>query len=326
MHKMLQIMPLLFAVFACGGGNVMTSPKEPSLDCSKLQATPSSANVPRGGSVSVSYASNCQSVVATSDHSDVFPNQTLPANGSFTISNATVNLTITLVGKGSSAVNTISTQVAVTVQQPAPVLHITSAADSVVLNHSVKLTVNTQNVQWCTYSTNWKKTGKEFPETIAPSWSGGCSPSFNPGSTLPDSTLHRKVTLKVCGTGYDGSTTVCDSVTVRLVIPKLVADSISPTSQALGTFVNQFFYGHDSTFTTSNGEDFRGTVTGAVAIKSPPPSLSQMITNVGFFQNPNTYAVGSTTGGNMPFDVEVYLANDGRPEAPTGFLFHITSK
>ncbi len=330
MRKMLCYAPVLFAL-ACGGGRI-DSP--PVLDCTQVTPANSTFTVGRGSSLSVSYTSNCNSVVATSNHPDVFHSQTLPANGTFTVNSATVSMTITLTGKGNTPSNTTTAQVAVNVQQPAPSLHIASAPDSVVLNHSIKLSLDTQNILSCSYSTNWKKTGKEDePATTAPwflSLTSACSPVFNPGSTMPDPSLGRKVQLKVCGTGYDGVAVACDSVSVRLVDMKTVIDTVYPTTIISGvpTVIN--VYSRDSTFTTSNGVDYPGTLWYEANLGDPVPTLAQMVPALGSpFADPTLRRIATTAvlGTNEVDHYYVdYFATADRPCPPASFTTHVIRK
>ncbi len=331
MRKMLHLTPALFMLAACGGGDSITSPNQPQQTCTRITVSSTAVSVQRDSSISVSYTSNCNSVVATSDHPDVFPSQSLPANGTLTIDNATVSMTITLTGKGDTPSNTLVAQVAVNVMQPAPILSISSVPDSAILNHGINIVLNTKNVQSCSYSTNWVKTGKEDPATIAQVFvdkAGICTPTFSPGSTMPDSVLHRQVQLTFCGAGYDGQTMACSTVAVRLAIPKLCVDSSTPTTVVAGvaTIINTF--GCDSSFTTTNGEDFRGTLFWNNGAGDPPPTLAEMPSAIGQFINPTT--LKSQGYGVLPTGVKEegfvrYFANDGRPEAPLGLPFKLVA-
>ncbi|GAC1573641.1 MAG: hypothetical protein NVS3B9_4470 [Candidatus Doudnabacteria bacterium] len=197
---------------------------------------------------------------------------------------------------------------------PTPLFSIdrSKTPSSVVLNQQMVVAVNKQNVSSCTFSMIWTKSGKEYPETIAPAFNGdatSCGATFAPGSTMPLGA--RNATLKITALGTDGSS-VSDTMTVGLQIPRIQVDSISPSKWPSGCG-DVTYFGHGNTITSSNGADFRGTISAVGGSGFDQSINNLLITNIGNFRNPNLLKAGLCVSGTSGQKLAAYINNDGRP-------------
>lgn len=309
MKKILAIVPVLCAL-ACGGEGP-TPP--PELKCSSISTTTYSFTVNKGETVTISYTSNCQSVRATASATG-FP-ITLSASGSFSFT-ASENMTVVLTGMTSGKPGASATVTVNVIIPPPPSLKF-SAPNEATLNQTIHVPVLKTNIKFCSPDISWNSSGKEFENTVPPTWDGY---SFSPGSTMPVG--KRAATLKLVCTGLDGST-ISDSAIVGLVVPKLEVDSISPSTRRSGQGGRTTFYGRNNTFVSSNGVDFRGTAAvGAYGNGAPPPD-SIFINGGKTFTNPNVFWIGEDIVAPVGSKHNTYIKTIERPEPPLVFLITI---
>ncbi|GAC1413577.1 MAG: hypothetical protein NVSMB66_5760 [Candidatus Doudnabacteria bacterium] len=311
MRKMLLSLAL-FAM-ACGGGITDIPPTQ--FDCNSLTPSSATVSINKGQDYKANFSSNCQSVtVVTSMASPYNPAVTLGASGSISIPRVSENMTITFTGNATGKTVASAVQLNV-VTLPPPLFSIdrSKTPSTVLLNQQIVVAVNKQNVSSCTFSMTWRKSGKEYPETIAPAFNGdatSCGATFAPGSTMPLGA--RNATLKITALGTDGSS-VNDTMTVGLQAPRIQVDSINPKTWISGCALISF-YGHGNTFTTSNDVDFRGTISTGAAVNVQMTNAG-MITNPGNFSNANLYTEKVCFNGHTGDKFAMYINNDGRPDS-----------
>ncbi len=322
MTKNLTRLCLALFAMACAGGETTGLPQpQVQFPCDLPTPLPVRQTVAMGGTYSYSYNfASCKSVtVSTNTPGPYNPAKAdLPPAGSIDLA-VTQNTTATIVAIGSGG-KTVTLTIDLTVTFPAPTLSINriGTPGSLALLGQLAVSFNTASVASCSYSTNWTKSGKEDPATVAPTFNGDLTASkatFSPGSTMPVG--RRSVALNISCLGLNNAT-VTDTITVALEVPKLVVDSMTPRTMQKGCGPLRA-YSAAGRFLSSNGVDFRGTIGGF------SPDTTALVTNPDQFISPNLIGSGICVGNGhtVNYDRAFYFANVGRPEPPLMFNLRV---
>ncbi|MHB8871360.1 MAG: hypothetical protein ACYC5G_02795 [Candidatus Doudnabacteria bacterium] len=130
------------------------------------------------------------------------------------------------------------------------------------------------------------------------------------GSTMPVGKWQQTLLL-ICA-GIDGEKSDTARISFMLKVPRIDADSVFPRTATVGVWGTHCFYSKNRTFVSSNGVDFKGTVSGGS--RNGVPDMENMISGPGSFFSPEKFCYGYFPGWNGE-SVE-YIANKERSEGP----------